>query len=163
MCAGWAAGPRGICHDQRVDGALMGLMGIVVGASAAGTAAVARSVSDAVLPRMMGHADHRHQLSMQLHAQRCEAIQRWRTGLADARDTYRQWATGTRDGDPPNIVGDEWFEALRPQLPATGEAAKYRTAHEISCDNPTLTLLSLEIGRIEREWTDEAKGNRRRG
>lgn len=142
---------------------MMGLMGIVVGASAAGTAAVARSVSDAVLPRVMGHADNKHQLSMQLHAQRCEAIQRWRTGLANARDAYRHWATGPRDGDPPNIVGDEWFEALRPQLPATGEAAKYRTAHEISCDNPTLTLLSLEIGRIEREWTEEAKGNRRRG
>ncbi|WP_212568093.1 hypothetical protein [Mycobacterium colombiense] len=136
-----------------MDGALMGLMGIVVGASAA----VARSVSDAVLPRVMGHADHRHQLSMRLHAQRCQAIQRWRTGLADARDTYRQWATGPRDGDPPNIVGDEWFEALRPQLPATGDAAKYRKAHEISYDNPTLTLLSLEIGRIEREWTDEAR------
>lgn len=41
-------------------------MGIVVGASAAGTAAVARSVSDVVLPRVMGHADHKHQLSMQL-------------------------------------------------------------------------------------------------
>jgi hypothetical protein len=41
----------------------MGLMGIVVGASAAGTAAVARSVSDAVLPRMMGRADRKHQMS----------------------------------------------------------------------------------------------------
>ena len=52
--------------------------------------------------------------------------------------------------------------ALRPYLPATGEAAKFRTAHEVHCDNPTLTLLSLEIGRVERDWTDEAKGRRRR-
>lgn len=139
----------------------MGLMGMVVGASAAGTAAVARSVSDAVLPRMIGRADHKHQMNMQMHAQRCEAIQRWRTGLAGARDAYRQWASGPRDADPPNIVGDEWFEALRPQLSPTGDAAQYRTAHEIRCDNPTLTLLSLEIGRIEQEWTDEAQGQRR--
>ncbi|OBI16240.1 MULTISPECIES: hypothetical protein [unclassified Mycobacterium] len=145
-----------------MDGALMGLMGMVVGASAAGAAGVARSVSDTVLPRMMGSADHKHQMILQLHGQRCETIQRWRAGLADARDAYRQWACGPRDGDPPNVVGDEWFEGLRPHLPATGETAKYRTGHEIHCDNPTLTLLSLEIGRIEKEWTEEAKGRRRR-
>jgi hypothetical protein len=46
---------------------------------------------------------------------------------------------------------------LRAHLPATGEAAKYRTAHDVNCDNPTVALLSLEIGRIEREWVDEAK------
>ncbi|MGA7055218.1 MAG: hypothetical protein WBZ37_28935, partial [Mycobacterium sp.] len=47
-------------------------------------------------------------------------------------------------------------------LPTTGEAAKFRTAHEVHCDNPTLTLLSLEIGRVEHEWTEEAKWHRRR-
>lgn len=141
---------------------MMGLMGMVVGASAAGAAGVARSVTDTVLPRMMGNADHKHQLNMQLHAQRCETVQRWRTGLADARDAYQQWACGARDNDPPNVVGDEWFEGLRPHLPNTGETAKYRVAHEIHCDNHTLTLLSLEIGRIEQEWTEEARGHRRR-
>jgi hypothetical protein len=60
------------------------------------------------------------------------------------------------------VVGDEWFESLRPHLPTTGDAAKYRAAHEVHCDNPTLTLLSLEIGRMEHEWTEEAKGRRRR-
>ena len=29
-------------------------------------------------------------------------------------------------------------------------------------DNPTVALLSLEIGRIEREWVDEAKSYPRR-
>jgi len=139
----------------------MGLMGMIVGASAAGAAGVARSVSDTVLPRMMGNADHKHQMTMQLHAQRCDAVQQWRSGLADARDAYQQWACGPRDVDAPNVVGDQWFEALRPHLPTTGDAAKYRIAHEVHCDNPTLMLLSLEVGRIEKEWTEEAKGRRR--
>ena len=140
----------------------MGLMGTVVGASAMGIAGVARSAADNLLPGMVEGSKNKHQMKMHLHTQRCDAVQRWRSGLADARDAYRQWACGPRNDDPPNVVGDEWFEGLRPYLPTTGEAAKFRTAHEVHCDNPTLTLLSLEIGRVEREWTDEAKGRRRR-
>ena len=97
-----------------------------------------------------------------LHSQRAEAVQRWRAGLAIARDTHRQWAAGPRDHDAPNVVGDEWFEGLRPHLPTSGEAAKYRTAHEVNCDNATVALLSLEMGRIEREWVDETKSYPRR-
>jgi hypothetical protein len=141
---------------------MMGLVGTLVGASAVGVAGIARSVTDTFLPGMMDKTNHRHQMKMHLHAQRHEAVQRWRTGLAQARDAYRQWERGPRTGEPPNVVGDEWFEALRPHLPATGEAAKFRPAHEVHCDNATLTLLSLEIGRIEREWTEEANGHRRR-
>lgn len=150
------------CNDQDMDGAMMGLMGTVVGASAVGVAGVARSVADTMLPGMVEKTNHRHQLSLHLHSQRHEAVQRWRTGLADARDVYRRWASGPRDSDAPNVVGDEWFEALRPHLPTAGEAAKYRTAHEVHCDNPTVMLLSLEIGRIEKEWAEEAKGRQRR-
>jgi hypothetical protein len=145
-----------------MDMMTMGLMGTVVGASAVGIAGVARSAADTLLPGMVGNSHNRHQMKMHLHSQRCETIQRWRSGLAEARDAYRQWACGPRNDDPPNVVGDEWFESLRPYLPTAGEAAKFRTAHEVHCDNPTLTLLSLEIGRVEREWTDEAKGRRRR-
>ena len=141
---------------------MIGLMGTVVGASAVGVAGVARSVADTFLPGMMENTNHRHQIKMHLHAQRHEAVQRWRSGLAEARDAYRQWACGPRTDDAPNVVGDEWFEALRPRLPNTGEAAKFRSAYEVHCDNPALMLLSLEIGRVEREWTEEAKGHRRR-
>jgi hypothetical protein len=81
---------------------------------------------------------------------------------ATGRDAYRLWAAGERDDAAPNVVGDEWFKGLRPHLPATGEAAKYRTAHEVHCDNPTVALLSLEIGRIEREWVEETKSYPRR-
>ena len=113
---------------------------------------------------MVENTNHKHQIKMHLHTQRHEAVQRWRTGLAEARDAYRQWACGSRTDDAPNVVGDEWFEALRPHLSTTGDAAKFRTAHEVHCDNATLTQLSLEIGRIEREWIEEAKGRRgRRG
>ena len=33
---------------------------------------------------------------------------------------------------------------------------------DVNCDNPTVALLSLEIGRIEREWVDEARSYPRR-
>ncbi|BBX62174.1 hypothetical protein MSAS_13480 [Mycobacterium saskatchewanense] len=145
-----------------MNGAMMGFLGMVFGASAVGVAGVARSVVDTVLPRMMDGANHKSQMSINLQAQRHEAIQRWRAGLAGARDDYRRWAAGPRDVDAPNVVGDEWFEGLRPHLPTTGEAAKYRSACEIHCDNTTTMQLSLEIGRIEREWTDEAMGAGRR-
>jgi hypothetical protein len=145
-----------------MDMAMMGLMGTVVGASAVGIAGVARSAADTLLPGMRESSNNKHQLKIQIHSQRCEAIQRWRSGLADARDAYRLWDCGPRVDDPPNVVGDEWFEGLRPYLSTTGDPAKYRTAHEVHCDNPTLMLLSLEIGRIEKEWTEEAKGRRRR-
>jgi hypothetical protein len=144
-----------------MDIAMMGLMGTVVGASAVGIAGVARSAADTFLPGMVSSSNNKHQMKMHLHSQRCEAIQRWRAGLADARDVYRQWASGPRNGDAPNVVGDEWFEALRPYVSTTGDAAKFRTAHEVHCDNATLMLLSLEIGRIEKEWIEEAKGRRR--
>ena len=91
-----------------------------------------------------------------------DTVTQWRAGLAGACDGYRQWAAGPRDDNPPNVVGAAWFEGLRPHLPTTGEAATYRTAHEISCDNLTVALLSLEIGRVEKQWMDEAKSYPRR-
>src|SRR6516165_12728893 len=77
-----------------MDMVTMGLMGVVVGASSMGAAGVARSAADTFLPRMGQDNNHRHQIKMQLHAQRCDTVQRWRTGLADARNAYRQWASG---------------------------------------------------------------------
>ncbi|WP_096291237.1 hypothetical protein [Mycobacterium ahvazicum] len=145
-----------------MDMMTMGLMGTVVGASAMGIAGIAKSTVDNLIPGMAISGTNRHQMRCQIHSQRCEAIQQWRSGLAGARDAYRQWSCGPRVDDPPNVVGDEWFEGLRPHLSITGEAAKFRTAHEVHCDNPTLMQLSLEIGRVEKEWTEEAKGRRRR-
>jgi hypothetical protein len=145
-----------------MDGAMMGLAGTVVGASAVGMVGIVRSMAETWFPGVAAKSDHKHQMSINLQSQRYEAVRRWRAGLAGARDTYRQWAAGPRDNDAPNVVGDEWFEGLRPYLPATGEAAQYRAAHEVHCDNPTLMLLSLEIGRIEQEWVDEATGRPRR-
>jgi hypothetical protein len=140
----------------------MGLMGLVAGASTAGMLGVVRLVGDTWLPRLAASSEHKHEMIATLHSRRHDSVQSWRSGLANARDTYRQWAAGSRDGDAPNVVGDEWFEGLRPHLPSTGEAAKYRTALDVNCDNPTVALLSLEIGRIEQEWDDEAKSYPRR-
>lgn len=154
------AGPE--CNDHRMDMMTMGLMGTVVGASAVGVAGMAKSATDTLLPGVVGSAHNKHEMRIHLHTRRCDAIHRWRAGLSEARDAYRQWECGPRVDDPPNVVGDEWFESLRPNLATTGEAAKFRTAHEVHCDNPTLMQLSLEMGRIEHEWTEEAKGRRRR-
>jgi len=140
----------------------MGLLGVAAGASTAGVLGIVRLMADTWFPWLATNSEHKHQMMANLHPQRAEAVQRWRAGLANARDAYRQWAAEPRDHDAPNVVGDEWFEGLRPHLPITGEAAKYRTAHEVHCDNPTVALLSLEIGRIEREWVDETKSYPRR-
>ena len=139
----------------------MGLMGLVAGASTAGILGVMRLVGDTWLPRLAASSEQKHHMIANLHSQRHDSVQRWRAGLANARNAHRRWAV-SRDGDAPNVVGDEWFEGLRPHLPSTGDAAKYRTALDVNCDNATVATLSLEIGRIEREWVDEAKSFPRR-
>jgi hypothetical protein len=140
----------------------MGVMGLAAGASTAGILGLVRLMTDTWFPWLNAHTEQRHQMLASVYSRRAETVKQWREGLAGARDAYRQWAAGPRNTDPPNIVGDAWFEGLRPNLPDIGETAKYRTAHEISCDNATVALLSLEIGRLEREWTDEARNYRRR-
>jgi hypothetical protein len=140
----------------------MTLVGVAGGAATAGVLGIVRVMAESWVPWVTAHSEQRHQMIANIQSQQADAVQRWRVGLANARDSYRQWADGSRDGDAPNVVGDEWFEGLRPHLPTSGEAAKYRTAHEVSCDNQTVALLSLEIGRVEREWMEEAKGRPRR-
>jgi hypothetical protein len=142
--------------------AMMGVVGTVVGASAMGASGVMKSMADSYFPGVMAGRDHKHQVNLTLQSQRHECLRHWRAGLSGARDQYRQWEAGPQDCGPPNVVGDEWFEGLRPHLPDNGEGAAFRVAHEVHCDNPTVMLLSLEIGRIEKEWTDEAKGGKRR-
>lgn len=117
---------------------MMGLAGTVVGA--------------AVVGGVVANTEQKRQAQVELQSRRHDVLREWRAGLAEARDTYRQWAAGPRDTDAPNVVGAAWFESLR----------QYRTAHEIVCDNPTVVMLSLEIGRIEKDWVDEVTGNKRR-
>jgi len=148
---------------MRMDGMMMGLAGTLIGASAMSVSGIVKSVADTYLPGAMAKTGHNHQVNVNLQTQRHEAIKHWRAGLAGARDVYRHWEAGPRDKDSPNAVGDEWFEGLRPHLPTTGEAAKFRTAHQVNGDNATLMMLSLEIGRIEKEWVEEARGRPRRG
>jgi len=140
----------------------MGVMGLAAGASTAGILGLVRLMTDTWFPWLNANTEHRHQMLAHMYNQRADEVRRWREGLASARDGYRQWAAGPRTGDPPNIVGDAWFEGLRPNLPTVGELGKFRTAHEIACDNATVTLLSLEIGRVEQQWTEEARSTRRR-
>ena len=111
---------------------------------------------------MVANTEQRRQAQVELQSRRHDVLREWRAGLAEARDTYRQWAAGPRDTDAPNVVGAAWFESLRPYLPGTGEGSQYRTALEVACDNPTVVMLSLEIGRIEKDWVDEVTGNKRR-
>src|ERR1700761_7255762 len=111
------------CNDQRMSMAGMGLMGLVAGASTAGMMGVVRLMGDTWLPRLAANSQHKHEMIATLQEHRHETVQHWRSGLASARDTYRQWEAGTHDHDAPNAGGDEWFEGLRPHLAAAREAA----------------------------------------
>ena len=135
----------------------MGLAGTVVGAALVGGVGLVKSVAETWLPGVVANTDHKRQAQVELLSHRHDVVKGWRAGLASARDTYRQWAAEPRDTEPPNVVGAEWFESLRPYLPDP-----YRTAHDVQCDNPTVVTLSLEIGRIEKDWIDEANGSKRR-
>lgn len=141
---------------------MMGLAGTVVGASAMGMSGVVKSLAESYFPSVAEGRGHRHQLNANLQSQRYDALRMWRAGLCGARDRYRQWEAGPHDCEAPNVVGDEWFEGLRPHLPSDVAGTALREAHEVHCDNLTVTLLSLEMGRIEAEWTEEAGGRRRR-
>ena len=152
---------------DHVDAGMMGLAGTVVGAAVVGGVGLVRSMAESWMPGVVANTEQKRQVQVELQSRRHDVLREWRAGLAESRDTYRQWAAGPRDTDAPNVVGAAWFESLRPYLPGTGEAAtgepaQYRTAHEIVCDNPTVVMLSLEIGRIEKDWVDEVTGNKHR-
>ena len=140
---------------------MMGLAGTVVGAALVSGVGLVKSVAETWLPGVAANTDYKRQAQAELQSRRHDVLREWRSGLAGARDTYQQWAAGPQDSDAPNVAGAEWFESLRPYLPDTGDAA-YRTAHNVHCDNPTLVALSLEIGRIEKDWTNEARGHKGR-
>lgn len=155
--------PRGAdAKITSMDAAMMGLAGTVVGAAVAGGVVLVKSVAETWLPGAVASADQKRQAHMDLHSRRHDVLREWRAGLAGARDAHRQWATGSPKTEAPNVVGAEWFESLRPYLSDSGDAAQYRTACEVHCDNPTLVALSLEIGRIEKDWVEEERRHVRR-
>ena len=141
------------CDDQQMDMMTMGLMGTVVGASAVGIAGVAKSAADNLLPGMVGNLNNKHQTRIHLHTRRCDDVQRWRTGLAEARDSYRQWECGPRSDAPPNVVGDEWFEGLRPHLPV----------HRRSGEIPHCARSSLRQSRLSCCSRSKSDGSKRSG
>lgn len=47
---------------------------------------------------------------------------------------------------------------MRPNLAEAGDPGAIREVGILACDSVFHVLLSLEIGRIEREWTAEAQG-----
>ena len=139
--------------------AMMGIVGAVAGASSTGLITLLKSALDNAAQRRTSEAERRHQVVASLRAQRDTTIKLWRMGLEHARDAYQRSLADSADGSAaPNAVGDEWFETLRPHLSKSGAAAALRTATELRCDNQTVALLSLEIGRIEKLWLDEAMG-----
>lgn len=109
----------------------------------------------------------RRQVAAQLLSERQVKIHSWRENLRYARNEHQSWQQGLMniEGEPspvhrqrlerPNVVGEEWFEELRGLLP---EDSVYRDTTAVFCDLDTVTELSQEIGRLEREWTAEAQG-----
>jgi hypothetical protein len=102
-------------------------------------------------------AKQRRQQAAQMMDYRRATIADWREKLRHAHIEHNGWRSGNTNIAPqPNVVSREWFEELRPHL--SGDAQRFRTARAVYCDSATVALLSLEIGRIEREWTAEAQG-----
>lgn len=114
--------------------------------------------AEAEVQREHDDSVRRREIAVQMLQQRRALISRWREQLRYARDVYDVWLQGEKASnisyDPPNVVGDEWFEELRPHLSAE---SPYRMAIQVSCDISVVTALSIEIGRIEREWIAEAQ------
>jgi hypothetical protein len=121
--------------------------------------ATAKSESDtAEANTQREHEDalRRKQLAVDMLGQRRDTIANWREQLRFARNVREAWLCN--DGikvNEPNVVGDEWFEELRPHL---SPDSRYARAVVVNCDLETVTALSIEIGRIEREWTAETQG-----
>lgn len=104
------------------------------------------------------------------HAQlqrRRESIARWRRELSEAHRAWTAWdLEGADDTLKPRVVGETWFEELRVQLNPNGGIHIHQcitaTDNEIFDLNPEIHRdLSLEIGRLERQWEAEAIGGGR--
>lgn len=108
------------------------------------------------------HTDkqRRRELAAEHLASHLRTVAHWREQLRFARNVRDQWNTGGHepwDEDPTNLVGEEWFEELRPLLSTDGKAGEIRTATVVEADLETVALLSLEIGRLEQKWRSEAQ------
>jgi hypothetical protein len=112
-------------------------------------------------------AQREHELALNLRARRDELLKEWHEGLADSHSAYQKWLVHlNRPGadqsefmnpDIPDAAGTAWFGKLRPYISETGDAAEYRYASSLHCDQGTVVVLSMEIGRIEQEWLAEVK------
>ena len=100
-------------------------------------------------------AARRRQVATGMLQQRRSTIANWREQLRFSRNVHDTWKERGNHWGEPNVVGEEWFEELRPHLAVE---SPYATSHEVHCDIETVTALSIQIGRIEREWTAEAQG-----
>ena len=114
----------------------MGVIGAVAGTSSTGIITLIKSMMDNSFHRRVSEADRRMQMVASLRSQRDTSIKLWRAGLEHARDAYRRSLEQTPDGSAaPNVVGDEWFETLRPHQRQAGTAGA--TAPRPTCGATT--------------------------
>jgi hypothetical protein len=122
---------------------------------------VAPSVVKGALDWRTSKADREDQNALKLREERRDLIDKWRSGLAESHATYQRWLIEKyKDvpprtvivepdkplgaSDEPDAVGSRWFASLRPRISDTGEAAVYRNADELHCDNETVRILQNE-------------------
>jgi hypothetical protein len=111
-------------------------------------------------------ADRGHERAAAFLAHRQERIKLWRQGLEAAHTDYQKFWQWIADNPPetrtkpdpqePNIVGNEWFESMRPYLVNSPDLQGYLRADQAPCEPPLVLLLSRDIGRIERQWEAES-------
>jgi hypothetical protein len=149
------------CDDAKVDPAWIGAISALGGALVGATP----PTITAVVQRSNARDQRAHELALKLRTRRDELLAEWHEGLAAAHNAYHQWIVHlNRPGaekseflnpDIPDAVGTAWFEKLRPYISETGDAADYRYASSVHCEEGVVVVLSLEIARIERQWLAE--------
>lgn len=166
----------------RVNPAWIAVIGTAAGAGVTGIVGIAKAVVDAVSARSQRtheaaqakaqrdaekdekDAQREHERITALRKARAEQIAYWRDGLNRSALAYQRWANiydNERQRQKaiaegvfvPNIVGDAWFQSLRPHLPD-----RFRTQSVLRCDAELVVELGDEINRVQREWPAEGRG-----
>ena len=127
------------------------LGGVLTGGMTMATALVGGTfqLKEAKAARRHELADRRQRLAAELLPQRIAIVEQWRRSVCEARDAAV---------DPPNLVGEPWFESLRTHLTKSVDAEQISAATQYRCDLDSAHSLTREIANIERRWVADALG-----
>jgi hypothetical protein len=168
---------------MRVDSAWIAVIGTAAGAGVTGVVGIGKAVVEALSARSQRKHDsdqakaqrdaekadkdaqREHERLTALRKSRWQQISSWREGLALSASAYQKFAAVFDDDNShrnasarllvtPNVVGDAWFQSLRPHL-----SDEFRTQSVLRCDAELVVKLGDEIDRVQRGWAAESEGS----